>query len=84
MLLTRVLFLQMCKKIFKIGLQRRANEATITTLYSFVAEVENNIVGFANFSSVREDGKVELWAIYVHPEQQGRGIGSALLQKGCK
>ncbi|MCX8002241.1 MAG: GNAT family N-acetyltransferase [Anoxybacillus mongoliensis] len=50
----------------------------------FVAEVKNNIVGFANFSSVRDDGKVELWAIYVHPEQQGKGIGSALLQKGIQ
>ncbi|WP_461200548.1 GNAT family N-acetyltransferase [Anoxybacillus sp. TBDG-1] len=50
----------------------------------FVAEVENSIVGFANFSSIREDGEVELWAIYVHPEQQGRGIGSALLQKGIQ
>lgn len=50
----------------------------------FVAEVENNIVGFANFSSVREDGNVELWAIYVHPEHQGKGIGSALLQKGIQ
>ncbi|MGJ7034924.1 GNAT family N-acetyltransferase [Anoxybacillus eryuanensis] len=50
----------------------------------FVAEVGDNIAGFSNFSSIREDGEVELWAIYVHPEQQGRGIGSALLQKGIQ
>ena len=50
----------------------------------YVAEVEGRIVGFANFSPVREDGKVELGAIYLYPEQQGKGIGSALLQKGLK
>lgn len=50
----------------------------------FVAEVEGRVVGFANFSPVREDGKVELGAIYLYPEQQGKGIGSALLQKGIK
>ncbi|WP_453996008.1 N-acetyltransferase family protein [Bacillus nitroreducens] len=48
----------------------------------FVAEVDDRIVGFANYSPVREDGKVELGAIYLYPEQQGKGIGSALLQKG--
>ncbi|MEN2467331.1 GNAT family N-acetyltransferase [Ornithinibacillus sp. FSL M8-0202] len=50
----------------------------------FVAEVEGRVVGFANFSPVREDGKVELGAIYLYPEQQGKGLGSALLQKGMK
>ncbi|WP_433945398.1 GNAT family N-acetyltransferase [Paenibacillus sp. SN-8-1] len=38
--------------------------------------------GFANFSPVREDGTVELTAIYLKPEYQGKGIGSALLQEG--
>ncbi|MDN4494731.1 GNAT family N-acetyltransferase [Ureibacillus aquaedulcis] len=50
----------------------------------FVAEIHGRVVGFANFSLVREDGKVELGAIYLYPEQQGKGIGSALLQKGIK
>lgn len=50
----------------------------------FVAEVEGRVVGFANFSPVREDGKVELGAIYLYPEQQSNGLGSALLQKGIK
>jgi len=63
------------------------NEGTIqqrlerTTL--FVAEVEGRVVGFANFSPV-SDGKVELGAIYLYPEHQGKGIGSALLQKGIQ
>ncbi|MBY0097962.1 GNAT family N-acetyltransferase [Mesobacillus maritimus] len=64
------------------------NEATMqqrlerSTLY--VAEIEGRVVGFANFSPVREGGKVELGAIYLYPEHQGKGIGSALLQKGIQ
>lgn len=50
--------------------------------FLFVAEIADEVVGFANFSPVREDGIVELGAIYLYPEQQGKGIGSALLQKG--
>ncbi|TVY06892.1 GNAT family N-acetyltransferase [Paenibacillus cremeus] len=50
----------------------------------YVAELNGEIVGFANFSFVKEDGKVELSAIYLYPEYQGQGIGSALLQEGIK
>jgi ribosomal protein S18 acetylase RimI-like enzyme len=50
--------------------------------FLFVAEIAGEVVGFANFSPVRESGKAELGAIYLYPEQQGKGIGSALLQKG--
>ncbi|TRZ38603.1 GNAT family N-acetyltransferase [Niallia circulans] len=53
-----------------------------STLY--VAEVEGKVIGFANFSPVREDGKVELGAIYLYPEQQGKGIGTALVNAGIK
>ncbi|WP_207308554.1 GNAT family N-acetyltransferase [Bacillus timonensis] len=52
--------------------------------FLFVAEVDGSVVGFANFSPVREDGKVELGSIYLYPEYQGKGIGSALLQQGIK
>lgn len=48
----------------------------------FVAEVDREIVGFANYSSVLKDGKVELAAIYLYPEYQGRGIGTAFLRVG--
>ncbi|RHW43268.1 GNAT family N-acetyltransferase [Neobacillus notoginsengisoli] len=47
-----------------------------------VAEEDGKIVGFANFSKVREGGKVELAAIYLYPEFQGKGIGTALLNEG--
>ncbi|MBS4199037.1 GNAT family N-acetyltransferase [Bacillus sp. FJAT-49732] len=58
-------------------LQRRLEHSTI-----FVSEVDGEIVGFANFSTVNEDGKTELTAIYLDPEYQGKGIGTALLKKG--
>jgi len=60
--------------------ERMKQRLELSTLY--VAEVEGRVVGFANFSPVKEDGKVELGAIYLYPEQQGKGIGTALLQKG--
>lgn len=49
-----------------------------------VAEVEGKIVGFANFSPVRDNGDVELGAIYLYPASQGMGLGTALLQKGIE
>ena len=49
-----------------------------------VAEVNNSIVGFANYSLVKNVGEVELGAIYIYPEHQGMGIGTALLQEGIK
>ncbi|WP_132746362.1 GNAT family N-acetyltransferase [Scopulibacillus darangshiensis] len=50
----------------------------------FVSEVDKGIVGFANFSTVNEDGEVELSAIYLYPEYQGKGIGTSLLQEAIK
>ncbi|GAB3061826.1 GNAT family N-acetyltransferase [Virgibacillus ainsalahensis] len=50
----------------------------------FVAEDIGKIVGFANFSNVNDEGEVELGAIYLYPEYQGKGIGTALLYKGIQ
>lgn len=50
--------------------------------FFYVAEVEGEIVGFANFTPVTEEGVTELAAIYLYPRQQERGIGTALLHKG--
>lgn len=47
-----------------------------------VAEVKGKIVGFANFTFPNEEGVTGLAAIYIYPEYQGNGLGSALLQKG--
>lgn len=49
-----------------------------------VAEIAERVVGFANFSPVNKDGKAGLGAIYIYPEYQGKGIGSALLEHGIK
>ncbi|KFM99348.1 GNAT family N-acetyltransferase [Bacillus clarus] len=48
----------------------------------FVAEVEGEVIGFANFSPIRLQNEAELGAIYLLPGQQGKGIGTALLQRG--
>lgn len=50
--------------------------------FLLVVVVETTIVGFANFSPVKKEGEVELGAIYLLPNFQGKGIGSALLQEG--
>ncbi|UPW81637.1 GNAT family N-acetyltransferase [Lysinibacillus sp. Ag94] len=48
-----------------------------------VAILEESLVGFANFSNVVE-GEAALYSIYLLPEIQGKGIGTALLQEGIK
>lgn len=52
----------------------------VSSLY--VAEADGHVAGFANFSKVKEEGEVELGAIYLLPEHQGKGIGTALLNEG--
>ena len=49
----------------------------------FVALIEDKIVGFANFSYVKDDGTSEL-AIYLLPESQGKGLGTKLLEQGLE
>lgn len=50
----------------------------------YVAIAEDEIIGFANFSSVRANGQVDLSAIYVLPSKQGKAIGSNLLAHGIQ
>lgn len=59
-------------------------EKRLSGSFMFVSVVENKIVGFANFSPVNSDGRVELSAIYLYPSYQGNGIGTALLQEGIE
>ncbi len=48
-----------------------------------VAELGGSLVGFANFSNIN-DGQAELYAIYLSPNLQHKGIGTALLEKGIQ
>jgi len=50
--------------------------------YAFVALLDEQVVGFANFSYVKDDGTSELAAIYLLPESQGKGLGTKLLEQG--
>lgn len=58
-------------------LKRRLRKTNI-----FVAEADNRIVGFANYSPIMDERKVHLHAIYLYFEYQGTGIGTALLEAG--
>ncbi|KAB2488218.1 GNAT family N-acetyltransferase [Priestia endophytica] len=49
-----------------------------------VAEYNGEIVGFANYSPIKKENQSELSAIYIQPEFQRRGIGTALLTEGIK
>lgn len=60
-------------------LKKRLSE----TLF-LVAERDNEIVGFANFTPLKDERKVELGAIYLYEEYQGKGIGTDLLEAGIE
>jgi ribosomal protein S18 acetylase RimI-like enzyme len=50
---------------------------------TFVAEVGGRIVGFVSVGKSRDPGTDgELFAIYVHPEHWGAGIGRQLIEEG--
>jgi len=52
--------------------------------YFFVAEVKGKVVGFSQFTVPNQQGMTELVAIYLYPDYQGKGIGSAFLKEGIK
>lgn len=53
----------------------------LTTILFLVVIVDESLVGFANFSNVTHV-EAKLLAIYLHPDSQGSGIGSALYKEG--
>ena len=48
-----------------------------------VAVLDESLVGFANFSKTN-NGQAELFAIYLVPNMQHKGIGTALLENGIQ
>lgn len=50
----------------------------------FVAEEEGEVIGFANFSPVRLQNEAELGAIYLLPDQQGKGSEVLYYKKELK
>ncbi|PKR84188.1 GNAT family N-acetyltransferase [Heyndrickxia camelliae] len=66
------------KSAYNDEMMKRRYEQSIM----FVAQVEEKVVGFANFSPLKENGEAELGAIYLYPQYQGHGIGTALLNEG--
>src|SRR5699024_241949 len=52
--------------------------------YFFVAEYNGDFVGLVQFRVPDKHGMTELAAIYLYPEYQGKGIGSAFLEKGIE
>ena len=51
--------------------------------HTYVAEVNGKIVGVIEFEAFRLTRSIEghIWYIFVHPEYQRQGIGTALLKK---
>ncbi|MFC2946968.1 GNAT family N-acetyltransferase [Virgibacillus sediminis] len=70
------------EKFLQNAYSDRSMKKRLKHTHIFVAEAGDRIVGFANFSQVKENGKVELGAIYLYPDYQGNGIGTALLYEG--
>jgi GNAT superfamily N-acetyltransferase len=48
-----------------------------------VAEIEGEVVGFVAVGRTHDlEGDGELYAIYVHPDHWGEGVGAALIEAG--
>lgn len=67
---------------------RRGFESMDPTRVVHVAEIDGRIVGFAGGGRARPNAppgyRGEVYAIYVHPTRQGRGIGRVLLKAAAE
>jgi ribosomal protein S18 acetylase RimI-like enzyme len=76
--------LQIQDKFLESAYSNKMMKSRLRKTHVFVAEVDRKVVGFANYSPVSNEGNLELAALYLYPDYQGRGIGTALLNAGIK
>jgi GNAT superfamily N-acetyltransferase len=73
---------------WETGWRRGFGSTTDPARVVFVAEIARRIVGFAGAGRPRAGAprgyRGEVYALYVHPTQQGRGIGRALLKAAAE
>ena len=62
-------------------IERTANR--IKEVEYYVAETENHVVGFLTLEYPEEQA-VEIQMLYVHPDFQKQGVGSALMKEICR
>lgn len=55
-------------------------EQRIEYSHLYVVESDKRIEGFANFSPVSNEGISILYAVYLYPDMQGKGMGAKLLE----
>ncbi len=68
-------------RLLSLSVERRAE--SWRRFPPFVAEVDGEIVGFVSVGAGRDEGTDgELYAIYVHPDHWGTGVGRALIEFG--
>ena len=76
--------LEIQESFLKAAYNDEMMQSRLDNSFIWVSETNGKIIGFANFSPIKEDGKTELVAIYLNPEYQSKGIGTALLNEGIK
>ncbi|MBR7553656.1 GNAT family N-acetyltransferase [Allobacillus sp. GCM10007491] len=76
------------KKVRNVFLEKAYNkpmlEKKLENSIIFVATDEENVIGYAHFTPVDENGDSLLAAIYLLPSVQNKGVGSKLLEEGIK
>jgi ribosomal protein S18 acetylase RimI-like enzyme len=69
----------------RAGFWRETIERDAERSHMLVARAGDEVVAFASLGPAREDDATgELYAIYVHPERCGQGVGRALMAEGLE